>query len=311
MHNLIDVLAQNERISLCKLTELLQCSEHLVLKQIAELEAQGIVIEKSAVDFRLIPQLARLDEAYLNHMLAPQKLIIKPVIHSTNQYLLDHIHQLETGTLCLAEYQTAGRGRRGRQWLSPFAGQIIMSMYWTVERTTNLEGLSLVVGMAIADTLKQFGAIGVTLKWPNDVLLNNRKLAGILIEIANSPNRLHNLVIGLGINLSLPKQQNSIDQPWAELIEVLPDIDRNQLIIVLVKNLTFYLDYFKDKGIDDQFKQRWLELDAYLGEEVSIISENHRTIGVEQGIDERGYIKIMTSEGVQYFNGGEVSLRKA
>ncbi|MDO5055156.1 MAG: bifunctional biotin--[acetyl-CoA-carboxylase] ligase/biotin operon repressor BirA [Pasteurella oralis] len=310
MHNLIDVLAQNERISLCKLTELLQCSEHLVLKQIAELEAQGIVIEKSAVDFRLIPQLARLDEAYLNHMLAPQKLIIKPVIHSTNQYLLDHIHQLETGTLCLAEYQTAGRGRRGRQWLSPFAGQIIMSMYWTVERTTNLEGLSLVVGMAIADTLKQFGAIGVTLKWPNDVLLNNRKLAGILIEIANSPNRLHNLVIGLGINLSLPKQQNSIDQPWAELIEVLPDIDRNQLIIVLVKNLTFYLDYFKDKGIDDQFKQRWLELDAYLGEEVSIISENHRTIGVEQGIDERGYIKIMTSEGVQYFNGGEVSLRK-
>lgn len=311
MRYLIDILAQkNEEISLFELAELCKCSTQAILEQIIDLEEQGFIIEKSAVGFKLIPQLERLDDVYLSHMLAPQKFIIKPVIHSTNQYLLEHIHQLEVGTICLAEYQTAGRGRRGRQWLSAFAGQIIMSMYWTIERTRNLEGLSLVIGVAIADTLRQLGAIGVKLKWPNDVLLNNKKLAGILIEIANSSNELHNLIIGLGINLSLSKQKNLIDQPWAELVEVLPNVDRNQLVVMLVKNLNFYLNHFKDKGIDEQLKQRWLELDAYFGEEVCIISENHHTIGIEQGIDERGYIKIMTPEGTQYFNGGEVSLRK-
>lgn len=310
MQHLLLLLATYSKLSLADLTALLPYSEEDILQQIEELRQQGIQIEESAVGFQLIPQLERLNESYLTRELAPYAVHIKPIINSTNQYLLDNIAYLEKGTICLSEYQTAGRGRRGRQWLSPFAGQVIMSLYWTLDRQINLEGLSLVVGMAIADTLRKAGAWGVKLKWPNDVLLNGRKLAGILVEIANRPNNLHNLVIGLGINLSLPKQHNNIDQPWAELVEVLPDFDRNKLIVSLSQNLIARLQQFEQVGIDEKFRQEWLEMDAYFGEEVNILSENHKITGIEQGIDERGYIQLMTEEGMRYFNGGEVSLRR-
>ncbi|MGC6359769.1 bifunctional biotin--[acetyl-CoA-carboxylase] ligase/biotin operon repressor BirA [Bisgaard Taxon 45] len=310
MQRVLALLATYQQLSLAELTALLGYSDHNILQQIEKLRQQGIQIEQQAQYFRLIPQLARLNDSYLTQALAPYPLYIKPIINSTNQFLLDNIAHLEKGAICLAEYQTAGRGRRGRQWLSPFAGQVIMSLYWTLESTVNLDGLSLVVGMAIADTLKQAGAFGIGLKWPNDVLLHGRKLAGILVEIANRKNNQHNLVIGFGINLSLPKQTNQIDQPWAALIDVLPNIDRNQLIAELGKNLIARLQHFEQSGIDDRFRQDWLMMDAYLGEEVNILTENHKITGIEQGIDERGYLQVVTPEGMQYFNGGEVSLRK-
>ncbi|MGC7560186.1 bifunctional biotin--[acetyl-CoA-carboxylase] ligase/biotin operon repressor BirA [Pasteurella sp. PK-2025] len=311
MTYLLSLLATHQTLSLEELALLSSCSEEQVLTQIEELIEQGIHIEQSAVGFQLIPQLARLNESYLTQALAPYSVHIKPIIDSTNQYLLDNLAYLEKGTLCLAEYQTAGRGRRGRQWLSPFAGQVIMSLYWTFSHDVNLEGVSLVVGMAIAETLKEFGASGIGLKWPNDVLLQGRKLAGILLEIGHRQDRQHHLVIGLGINLSLPKQKNKIDQPWAELTEVLPKIDRNRLIVALTKHLIFRLTRFEQVGIDEEFRQDWLNVDAYLGEEVKVLTESYQITGIEQGIDERGYLQLMTQEGKQYFNGGEVSLRKA
>ncbi|MFU2079127.1 bifunctional biotin--[acetyl-CoA-carboxylase] ligase/biotin operon repressor BirA [Avibacterium endocarditidis] len=308
-HFLVE-LADGEKKTRQKMTALLGLNDHQLSQYIQALRELGIKIQTNGDDIQLQPELPLLSAQKINQDIAPYRAVVKPVIHSTNQYLLEQIDQLKQGDLCLAEYQFAGRGRRGRQWLSPFAGQVIMSLYWTLDRQINLEGLSLVVGMAIADTLRKAGAWGVKLKWPNDVLLNGRKLAGILVEIANRPNNLHNLVIGLGINLSLPKQHNNIDQPWAELVEVLPDFDRNKLIVSLSQNLIARLQQFEQVGIDEKFRQEWLEMDAYFGEEVNILSENHKITGIEQGIDERGYIQLMTEEGMRYFNGGEVSLRR-
>ncbi|MEE6075913.1 bifunctional biotin--[acetyl-CoA-carboxylase] ligase/biotin operon repressor BirA [Avibacterium paragallinarum] len=310
MFELLTLLADGKKNSRQNLTALLHCDETQINAHIQALSEQGIKFELNGDEIQLKPELPLLSAEKIKQRLAPYPVLVKPVIHSTNQFLLEQIEQLKKGQLCLAEYQYAGRGRRGRQWLSPFAGQVIMSLYWTLDRQINLEGLSLVVGMAIADTLRKAGAWGVKLKWPNDVLLNGRKLAGILVEIANRPNNLHNLVIGLGINLSLPKQHNNIDQPWAELVEVLPDFDRNKLIVSLSQNLIARLQQFEQVGIDEKFRQEWLEMDAYFGEKVNILSENHKITGIEQGIDERGYIQLMTEEGMRYFNGGEVSLRR-
>ncbi|HDR0619249.1 bifunctional biotin--[acetyl-CoA-carboxylase] ligase/biotin operon repressor BirA [Pasteurella multocida] len=311
MQNVLALLASYQQLSLTELTALLGYSEQDILHNIEKLKQQGIQIEQQVQHFRLIPQLNRLNASYLTQALAPYPLYIKPIINSTNQFLLDNIAHLEKGAICLAEYQTAGRGRRGRQWLSPFAGQVIMSLYWTCDQKVNLEGLSLVVGMAIAETLKQAGALNIGLKWPNDVLLHGRKLAGILVEIANRQNNQHHLVIGFGINLSFPKQTQQIDQPWAELIEILPTIDRNKLIAELGKKLIARLQHFEQAGIDEAFRQDWRDMDAYFGEEVHVLTENHKITGIAQGIDKRGYLQLITSEGMQYFNGGEVSLRKA
>lgn len=118
-------------------------------------------------------------------------------------------------------------------------------------------------------------------------------------------------MIGFGINLSFPKQTQQIDQPWAELIEVLPTIDRNKLIAELGKKLIARLQHFEQAGIDEAFRQDWRDMDAYFGEEVHVLTENHKITGIAQGIDKRGYLQLITSEGMQYFNGGEVSLRKA
>jgi len=149
----------------------------------------------------------------------------------------------------------------------------------------------------------------ISIKWPNDILVNERKLAGILVEIVNRPNGKLNLVVGIGMNVSLG-QEKQIDQPWAELAEFFPHIDREKLIIQMVNTIYRYLARFEQHGIDAEMQQQWLEYDAYLGTEVNVISEKNTISGIEQGINAQGHLCLLTEKGVQYFNAGEVSLRK-
>lgn len=310
MLKLLEILSSGKWLSYEQLVSSSSYDQTSLAEQIQSLKMQGLHIEQRDNQIRLIPELDLLNINYLSQSLPEHQLIIQSVIPSTNQYLLDNITNLEKGSLCLAEYQSAGRGRRGRQWHSPFAGQIIMSLYWTFDRKTDLNGLSLVVGVAIVEALKQMQAQDIHLKWPNDILLQGRKLAGILLEVANKPNGLHNIVIGIGVNLSLGKQGKQIDQPWAELCEILPHLDRNQLLVNMVKSLRQHLTQFEQQGIDVAFQQKWASLDQFMNTEVQIISENHIVRGIAQGIDQRGYLRLLTEQGVQYFNGGEVSLRR-
>ncbi|EIJ69759.1 bifunctional biotin--[acetyl-CoA-carboxylase] ligase/biotin operon repressor BirA [Pasteurella bettyae] len=311
MSTLLEVLADGQPHSFEELTALLNLSKIDLLDQLETLQFQGLHFHSSLNDVQLIPQLDLLDQRRLSEALKPSNVIIKPIIDSTNQYIIEHLDELKKGDLCLSEHQTAGRGRRGRQWLSPFAGQLIMSFYWTFDPRKSLDGLSLVIGMAIADALKSAGANTINLKWPNDLYLSGRKLAGILIEIANRKNGLLNVIVGIGINLSLPKQEHLIDQPWAELCESLPHLDRNQLVIQVVNKLYQYLNQFERHGIDETFRKKWSEMDFAINELVNIITDKQIIVGVNQGIDERGYIVIKTESGeIMKFNGGEVSLRK-
>ncbi|MEE6032063.1 bifunctional biotin--[acetyl-CoA-carboxylase] ligase/biotin operon repressor BirA [Avibacterium paragallinarum] len=308
MFELLTLLADGNKNSRQNLTALLHCDETQLYAHIQALSELGIKFELNGDEIQLKPELPLLSAEKIEQRLAPYPVLVKPVIHSTNQFLLEQIEQLEKGQLCLAEYQYAGRGRRGRDWLSPFAGQIILSAYWTFLPHISLNGLSLVIGIAIAETLQAFGAEGIGLKWPNDVLLNGRKLAGVLVEIANHKNGLLNLIIGIGINLSLPKQA-SIDQPWAELKEIVPHFDRDEIIIALVNRLYHYLTQFEQRGMAS-FYQRWTEWDAFFGKPVSMISEKEALDGIERGIDREGHLLLETARGVIKFNGGEVSLRQ-
>ncbi|WP_443091402.1 bifunctional biotin--[acetyl-CoA-carboxylase] ligase/biotin operon repressor BirA [Basfia succiniciproducens] len=311
MSSLLEILADGQPKTFKKLTALLSLSQAQLLDETERLQTLGIQIKASPQTLQLIPQLDLLDGARLSKALFPHRVVIQPVIDSTNQYILNHLTELKKGDLCLSEHQTAGRGRRGRQWLSPFAGQLILSIYWTLNPRKPLDGLSLVIGMAIADAIKSAGGKEINLKWPNDLLLNGRKLAGILIEIANRQQDQLNLVIGIGINLSLPKLKAQIDQPWAELCEILPQLDRNELLIRVVKHLYIYLAAFEREGINAVFREKWAETDYYFNKEVNIITEKQTITGINQGIDENGYILIKTKNGeLLKFNGGEVSLRK-
>lgn len=283
-------------------SNLTQFSQNLA-EDLQQFRDAGLNIIETAQGYRLVPQLPLLNSLQISTALSPYQVHYQPVMSSTNEWILQNIPNLNKGDLCLAEYQTAGRGRRGRQWLSPFAGQMIFSFYWTFDPKKSIEGLSLVIGLAIAEVLN------VQVKWPNDILFDGRKLGGILVEIANHKNGLLNLVIGVGINVSLPTQ-TEISQPYAQLSEMDPDIDRQTLFPTLIQHLYVRLERFEKEGINAEFQQAWQNYNAFFNSEVNVITEQRVISGIEQGIDERGYLRVQCGAELKMFNGGEVSLRR-
>ena len=296
---LLSYLADGEEKVRSNLT---QFSQNLA-EDLQQFRDAGLNIIETAQGYRLVPQLPLLNSLQISTALSPYQVHYQPVMSSTNEWILQNIPNLNKGDLCLAEYQTAGRGRRGRQWLSPFAGQMIFSFYWTFDPKKSIEGLSLVIGLAIAEVLN------VQVKWPNDILFDGRKLGGILVEIANHKNGLLNLVIGVGINVSLPTQ-TEISQPYAQLSEMDPDIDRQTLFPTLIQHLYVRLERFEKEGINAEFQQAWQNHNAFFNSEVNVITEQRVISGIEQGIDERGYLRVQCGAELKMFNGGEVSLRR-
>ena len=283
-------------------SNLTQFSQNLA-EDLQQFRDAGLNIIETVQGYRLVPQLPLLNSLQISTALSPYQVHYQPVMSSTNEWILQNIPNLNKGDLCLAEYQTAGRGRRGRQWLSPFAGQMIFSFYWTFDPKKSIEGLSLVIGLAIAEVLN------VQVKWPNDILFDGRKLGGILVESANHKNGLLNLVIGVGINVSLP-MQTEISQPYAQLSEMDPDIDRQTLFPTLIQHLYVRLERFEKEGINAEFQQAWQNHNAFFNSEVNVITEQRVISGIEQGIDERGYLRVQCGAELKMFNGGEVSLRR-
>ena len=234
-----------------------------------------------------------------------------PIIDSTNQYLLDNINRLDSGSVCLSEYQLKGRGRRGREWISPFGTNLYLSMYWRLDAgMAAAMGLSLVVGVAIVEALEQLNLEEVKLKWPNDLYYQDRKLAGILVEMSGQAGGAANLVIGMGLNLMMTEQTEGITQPWASLSEVAghKDIDRNQLAITMIQTLNRALLDYEQQGMQG-FVDRWNRLDNFIHRPVKLIMGQREIIGISRGINEQGAVLLETECGIETFIGGEISLR--
>ena len=302
MPSLLDCLSDCQPKVRSDLMSFLKLDSDELVQEIALLREVGLNIQEENEVYRLVPEMPLLNLQAISTALFPYSVHYHQTISSTNEFISRQINQLKKGDLCLAEYQTAGRGRRGRQWLSPFAGQLIFSFYWTIDPKKALDGLSLVIGLAIAE------ALNAKVKWPNDILLSGRKLGGILVEIINK-NGLLNLVVGIGINVKLP-QSTEISQPYAQLTEQDPSIDREKILIKVIQRIYSRLAQFEEKGIDEEFMQQWINYNEFFGDEVNVFTEQGAISGIEQGIDKRGYLKVITDEGEQYFNAGEVSLRR-
>lgn len=176
-------------------------------------------------------------------------------------------------SVCIAEYQAAGRGRRGREWVSPFGANLYLSMYWRLDAgMAAAMGLSLVVGVAVVEALKEMGVEGIKLKWPNDLYHNDKKLAGILVELSGQSGGAAHIVIGLGLNLSMDPTTSGIGQPWTSLKEVCDGKvpDRNQLAQALINAWDKSLVDYELKGMSN-FVERWNRLDNFLGRNVRLI----------------------------------------
>ena len=212
--------------------------------------------------------------------------------------------------IVLAEQQSLGRGRRGRKWVSPFAENLYYSLAWpVVGGARQLQGLSLVVGLAVLQALRAFGLAQAGLKWPNDILLDGRKIAGVLLELVGDLADLCHVVIGIGVNVNMLSDADEITQPWTSMAVVSGvTVDRNAFVRELSSQLGLYLCRHQQFGFS-AFISEWSRADLWAGRSVTVITTAEAAHGVVCGVDETGALILQTEGGRQVFSGGEISLR--
>lgn len=308
---LISILANGEFHSGEQLGEQLGMSRAAINKHIQTLRDWGVdVFTVPGKGYSLPDPIQLLNEELIKSQIDTGSVAVLPVIDSTNQYLLERLETLQSGDACIAEYQQAGRGRRGRQWFSPFGANLYLSMFWRLEQgPAAAVGLSLVIGIVMAEVLQELGAENVRVKWPNDLYLNDRKLAGILVELTGKTGDAAQIVIGAGINLAMRNVTTDvINQSWINLQEAGINIDRNALAIRIIKELRKALQLFEDEGLVP-FLQRWQLLDNFINRQVKLIIGDREIHGISRGINEQGGLLLEQDGVIKPWVGGEISLR--
>lgn len=232
---------------------------------------------------------------------------------STSTLLLERAEQgAASGSVVVCERQTAGRGRRGRNWLSAPGDSLTFSLLWRFAAGMPPPvGLSLAAGVAAARTLEGMGAAGVYLKWPNDILAGGAKLGGILVETVAHAGR-HAAVIGIGLNIQLPQGiADAVDGEAGALASVMPYApSRNLLLANLLDALAAMLADFERTGFAG-FAAQWQARNAHAGQRVRILAEGAAPLeGRCAGVDNDGALLLETEAGVRRIVSGEVSLRK-
>ncbi|MGI9308282.1 MAG: biotin--[acetyl-CoA-carboxylase] ligase [Gammaproteobacteria bacterium] len=236
---------------------------------------------------------------------------------STNDYLLDaKAPDIGKARVCVAEYQSGGRGRRGRKWQSPLGSGVYMSLSWQfAEVPRDFAALGLVAGIGVTRALARTGVTETVLKWPNDVLLQNGKLAGILVEVRGEPDGPMHAVIGTGVNCIVSREMR--DSVVSEgglhpvgLFDEIPaaEISRNELAAAILEEIALAVRVFERDGFMP-FSEEWKSRDALLGREVNVQMGNATISGAVQGLTDDGRLSLRTANGIQNLSAGEVSLR--
>ena len=299
-------------------------SRAAIWKKLKMLEALGLQIDSvKGRGYRLHPGVELLDNARILDGLEPgvrEAVVVHTCLKtaSTNDLAreIPVVSPLIKG-VCLAEYQTSGRGRRGRSWDNPFGSTISMSVRWFYTAgMASLEGLSLAVGLAVLKALERCGGHYLKLKWPNDVLWNSpqgfHKLSGILLEVHGDPTGDCEVIIGIGVNVALSQEQiNRINQPAVDMQRVCgTKVSRNRIASELTNELCRTLDIFSQQGFG-YFQEQWEHYDAFAGQDVALNVSGKTLSGVASGVNGHGGLLLKTPDGMMMFNGGEVSLKAA
>lgn len=228
---------------------------------------------------------------------------------STNQYLLDRtaVH----GKAVLAEFQHAGRGRRGNRWLSPLGAGICLSIGWHFAAAPDsLVQMSLLAGACVVRALAACGCGPIGLKWPNDLVCGDRKLGGILVETRGEAAGPVDIVVGIGLNVRFPRNaRREIDQPVTDLAENFRDLPpRNRIAAALIAEVARMFSA-AGTGIWDQYMDEWRSRDAIRGRTVRLRLPDREVSGVAEGIDASGLLLLRVDGAVKRFSSGEISLR--
>ena len=235
-------------------------------------------------------------------------------LDSTNQHFKNTKSELsELTRVCLAEHQASGRGRRSKQWVSPLASNIYLSLHTRLKiPLKQIGGLSLVVGISIIDGLKRLGIKGLEIKWPNDIYWEDKKLAGILIESTKIQENCVELIIGLGINVDMPESNaKEIDQAWVDLNNITGDqVCRNKVVASIIDQLISNINKYQQCGLE-AFMSQWQELDYLFQKSIVVKSpDGTEKIGKAVGVNEQGELLMDLGGQIECIHAGDISVRK-
>jgi BirA family biotin operon repressor/biotin-[acetyl-CoA-carboxylase] ligase len=319
---LLQALADGHFHSGQQLAEDLRLTRTAVWKQIRQLqESWGVQVDAvRGRGYRVPGGFELLDESTISEALSQRTadcldtVTVLPVVDSTNRVAREN-PPVESGRarVWLAEYQSAGRGRRGRRWHSAFGRNLYLSFVWRFDLAmSDLAGLSLVSGVVLAELLRDQGLSGHTLKWPNDLLHSQRKLAGILVEVSGEADGPTTAVIGIGLNMRVSSAQGDrIDQPWTDLnLAGAGDLSRNALAGGLIERLIDACHLYQAEQLA-AFVGRWGAFDGLIDQPVHLLTGGASSQGIYRGISDSGAMVLETANGRSEHRSGEVSLRAA
>lgn len=315
-NTLVRILADGEFHSGADLGAALGLGRAAVWKQVGRLSEQGIDVQAvRGKGYRVQGGLDLLDADVIRAAIAPAasaqlaQLDVFGSVDSTNTVAMSRSRVGGGCYACLAERQTAGRGRRGRAWESPYAASLYLSVLREFPGgVAVVEGLSIAVGVVIAEVLVRLGVAGTGLKWPNDIVVGPEKLGGILIELTGDFGGSCRAVIGVGVNVAMPSSI-TVDQPWTDIRRQGAGVSRNPLAAALLSALVPALDVFEAQGLSP-FLQRWAAFDVLRGRAVTLYqADGRQQHGIADGIEASGALRVLAEDGLLVARGGEVSVR--
>ena len=318
---LLSILADGHFHSGTELGAITGRSRSAIWKAVKSLQLAGVEIYSvRGKGYRLSAQMELLSpEAILANLDAATrkdvtKLEVIFTLDSTNSRLMEAARKgVPSGYVCLAEHQQSGRGRRGRNWVSPIGGNLYFSLLWRFTiGASQMTGLSLAIAVAVSRALREVGLEMVGLKWPNDIVVSGQKLAGILLEIVGETTGPCAVVVGIGLNVRMPPEKmTEVTQSWVDLETALGStVARNVLAASLITHVIHACQDFDRQGLSP-FLDEWHALDAYVGRQVIIQLPNDQLQGVVKGIDHTGALLLGQGNEIRRFHSGEISLRGA
>ena len=312
----LNLLADGQFHSEKEISHFLGLPDSIVPETLKQLLEPGIHLEKREEGYRISGGLELLNEKLIFNELGPAKQLLNRLeilthIDSTNTYLLEKTELMKTSAV-FTEQQTAGRGQFDRSWVSSSLGKnIALSISWHLpNKPDTLTGLSLIVGLAVVLALEEYGLNGVKLKWPNDIVYQDKKLAGVLIETRLSKPGFYRVVAGIGLNLYKPTTNpHSIKRPITDIysIQNLPP-QRNRLAGLLLKKVLTIITEFENKGFST-FIEPWGKLDSLKGKYIQIQTEKGLAAGIANGINNQGQLCIDIDGKLCYYNSGEIHIQ--
>ncbi len=316
---LLSIISDGKLHSGEELASQLNISRAAIWKSIKHLESLGLQIEAiRGKGYRLSHAIELLSEKRIKKSLSPlaiescQNIEVMFKTESTNSCLFDRLVTEEIhGNVVIAEYQSHGRGRRGNKWLSPFASGLTFSVGWRfdiVPRALSL--LSLYMGVAVARALHSEKIANVGLKWPNDIVVMNKKVGGILLEVRGESSGPVDVVIGIGMNYEFTEEfKSSIEQAVTDICSHTEQrLSRNKLAATFLSNV---FEILEDLNTDQNSNllDEWRALDCYAEQQAKLLLPNEEIEGVLKGVDNQGLLLMSVGGKVKRYTSGEISLR--